>query len=320
MEMVFDSGDFPARDALAAWAEITSDAVMPTSFQMVDTDVFRGRLSTMPLGAVQVSAMAYSSYLARRTPKLIRASDPEILAFSLMNSGPHVMEQNRNRAALQPGQLVLVESSHPFETCADGGNTLIQFPRALLPLPARHVDRIICRALPGDQGIGRLLTAFLTHVTGDGTDYTPQDAARLGTVGLDLVAATLAHYLDREGDVPSGSRQRVLYLRITAFIHHHLGDPELTPAVIAAVHHVSIRYLHRLFQDRGTTVMSFIRTQRLDRCRHDLANPGLARLPVQAIAARWGFTHPADFSRAFRGAYGTSPSEYRRLAAQCAPG
>ncbi|MFF5668458.1 helix-turn-helix domain-containing protein [Streptomyces griseofuscus] len=311
MEKVFDSNDFPARDALSAWAEATADAVMPTSFKLIGTDVFQGWVSTMPLGAVQVSAMAYSSYLTRRTTKLIRASDPEILAFGVTSSGPHVIEQNRNRAAVRPGDLLLFESSRPFETYADGGCILMQFPRTLFPLAPRHINQLICRPLPGDQGMGRLLTGFLTHLAEDSTSYTPHDAVRLGTVGLDLVTATLAHIMEREGDIPSDARQRVLYMRITSFIERHLGDTALTAGEIAGAHHISVRSLHRLFQQHGVTVRSWVRSQRLERCRRDLADPLKRHMPIQAIAARWGFPHPADFTRAFRALHGITPSDYR---------
>ncbi|MFF5857623.1 hypothetical protein ACFY8B_18625 [Streptomyces sp. NPDC012751] len=87
---------------------------------------------------------------------MIRVSDPEIFAFGVTGSGSHVIEQNRHRAAVRPGELLFFESSRPFETHADGECILIQFPRTLLPLPDRHVTRLICRALPGDRGMGRL--------------------------------------------------------------------------------------------------------------------------------------------------------------------
>ncbi|MFF5443197.1 helix-turn-helix domain-containing protein [Streptomyces achromogenes] len=314
MEKIFDSNDFPARDALSAWEKATADAVMPTSFKLIGTNYFRGWVSTMPLGAVQISRMAYSSYLTRRTPKLIRTSDPEILVSCVTNSGPHVIEQKRNHATLRPGEIVFLESSCPFETYADGGNMLIHFPRALLPLPNRYVDRLICRALPGNQGMGRLLADFLTRLTEDSTTYTPHDAARLGTIALDLVTATLAHFLERERDIPSESRQRVLYAQITSFIEHHLGDTSLTAGEVAAAHHISVRSLHRLFQQHGVTVRSWIRGQRLEHCRRDLADPLKRHVPIHAIAARWGFAQPADFTRAFRALHGITPSDYRNQA------
>ncbi|MFK4122945.1 helix-turn-helix domain-containing protein [Streptomyces longwoodensis] len=311
MKKVFDSNDFPARDALSAWKKATADAVMPTSFKLVGDNFFRGSVSTMSLGAAQVSAMAYSSYLTSRTPKLIRVSDPEIIVCCVTNCGSHMVEQNGKRTTPRPGELVFLESSHPFDSYADGGNILIHFPRALLPLPARHISQLICRALPGDQGMGRLLTAFLTHLTEDGPGHTPQDAARLGNVSLDLVTAAMAHFLERESDIPPESRQRVLYTQILSFIERHLCDSSLTASEVAAAHHMSVRSLHRLFQQHGVTVRSWMRSQRLERCRRDLADPLKRHTPIQAIGTRWGFPRPADFTRAFRAVHGITPSDYR---------
>ncbi|WBB82533.1 helix-turn-helix domain-containing protein [Micromonospora sp. WMMD882] len=83
---------------------------------------------------------------------------------------------------------------------------------------------------------------------------------------------------------------------------------------MAAAHAVSPRYLHGLFEQQGLTVAGWIRRSRLERCRHDLADPRQRRRTVQAIAARWGFTSDAHFSRLFRAAYGVTPGEYRRQA------
>ncbi|WP_143673424.1 helix-turn-helix domain-containing protein, partial [Streptomyces griseiscabiei] len=48
--------------------------------------------------------------------------------------------------------------------------------------------------------------------------------------------------------------------------------------------------------------------------RRDLADPGLSTTPIHTIAARWGLVRASDFTRAFRGAYGVSPTEYRERA------
>nr|WP_316728251.1 helix-turn-helix transcriptional regulator [Streptomyces sp. 11x1] len=83
--------------------------------------------------------------------------------------------------------------------------------------------------------------------------------------------------------------------------------------MIAAAHHISLSYLHRLFQQDspGETVAAWIRAQRLEGARRDLADPALAATPVHTIAARWGMPRPSDFTRAFRWAYGVSPTGYR---------
>jgi AraC-like DNA-binding protein len=84
------------------------------------------------------------------------------------------------------------------------------------------------------------------------------------------------------------------------------------PATIAAAHHIWVSHLHRLFGPRGTTVAAWIRRQRLERARRDLADPALRNVPVHRIAARWGFKGHSSFTRAFRAAYDTAPQDYRR--------
>jgi hypothetical protein len=46
----------------------------------------------------------------------------------------------------------------------------------------------------------------------------------------------------------------MLLTRIYAFIQQHLGDPELSPGAVAAAHHISVSYLHKLFHAEGATV------------------------------------------------------------------
>ncbi|MEO3816736.1 helix-turn-helix transcriptional regulator [Plantactinospora sp. B24E8] len=141
------------------------------------------------------------------------------------------------------------------------------------------------------------------------------DGPRLEVVLVDLASALFAHVLDAEPALRPDAHRRTLVLRIRSFVQHHLGDPRLTPGSIAAAHHISTSYLHRLFQeDDDLTVSAWIRQQRLERPRRDLADPVFGTEPVSRIAARWGFTHAATFSRALRDAYGLPPRDYRDVA------
>ncbi|MFI0765518.1 helix-turn-helix domain-containing protein [Streptomyces melanosporofaciens] len=57
--------------------------------------------------------------------------------------------------------------------------------------------------------------------------------------------------------------------------------------------------------------MSWIREQLLEHARRDLTDPALRDRPVGEIAHRWGFTHHATFTGAFRARYRMTPTEYR---------
>ncbi|WP_323136387.1 helix-turn-helix domain-containing protein [Streptomyces sp. NBC_01446] len=52
----------------------------------------------------------------------------------------------------------------------------------------------------------------------------------------------------------------------------------------------------------------------MEAARSDLVDPAPRSSPVNAVAARRGFPRGAGFSRAFRTAYGITPSEYRSRA------
>jgi AraC-like DNA-binding protein len=146
--------------------------------------------------------------------------------------------------------------------------------------------------------------------------YPPASASRLCTVMMDLVTAAVAERAGQIEAQPIESRERTLLLRIHAFIEEHLGEPDLSPPAVAAAHHISVRYLYRLFEAQDTSVAAWIRQRRLERCRRDLADPALVTVPVGSVAARWGVPDAAHFSRLFRQAYGLPPAEYRRVCAR----
>ncbi|WP_158562896.1 helix-turn-helix domain-containing protein [Marinitenerispora sediminis] len=191
-------------------------------------------------------------------------------------------------------------------------------PGSALSLPPHHVERALGRRLSGRDGIGALLAGFVTRLLAEPAPVRPNDGVRLGTALLDLVSALFAHALEADLAPPVDERRHALLQRVRAFIGNRLHDPRLSPGSIAAAHHVSTSYLHRLFNEQNTTVAAWIRDQRLDHARRDLADPALDGTPIHRIASRWGFTHPAAFSRAFRAAYGLAPRDFRQRGRQAA--
>jgi AraC-like DNA-binding protein len=62
------------------------------------------------------------------------------------------------------------------------------------------------------------------------------------------------------------TRQEALVRQVRTFVLDHLHEPGLSPAVIAAAHRISVRYLHHLFHESGESVGAFIRSRRLRNC------------------------------------------------------
>ena len=74
-----------------------------------------------------------------------------------------------------------------------------------------------------------------------------------------------------------------------------------------------MRQLHRLFAGEEETVARYVVRRRLERARAELAGRGARELPLAAVARRCGFTDPSVFGRAFRAAYGMTPSRWQSL-------
>lgn len=318
---VFHSADLPPAERLDRFDAAQTDSASPMRVRSAAGDDFRATARELDLAAVNVLELTCSPLEVWRTPELIRRADPEHYGLIFALRGGLGVRQVRREAALGAGDFAVLDSSRPsrIHIAASGGTaTLVctYVPRALLPLPADRTDRLLGRPLPGGRGIGRLLTQFLTGLTTDAGAYRSADVARLSGIALDLLTATFAHHLGDDQLVPAESLGRTQLLRVQTFAQRHLREPQLTPARIAAAHHISVSHLHRLFQRDGTTVAAWIRGQRLERARRDLTDPALRAEPVHRIAARWGFNDHATFTRAFCAAYGVPPRDYR----QGAPG
>lgn len=216
--------------------------------------------------------------------------------------------------ALEIGPVSVAELTLSPSVVRRVGDVCVRLPQALLPLPRGRTEALLGRRFPCRDGVGVLLTRFLARLTRDTGTFQPYDGPRLGTVLCDLVAALFTRALEAGPAPAPDPHRRALVSRVVAFVQRHLSDPELTPTAVAAAHGISLSHLHRLFQDGGETVGAFIRRQRLERARFDLADPAQGDTPVHAIAARWGFPRATDFARAFRAAYGIPPTDYRRYA------
>jgi AraC-like DNA-binding protein len=313
--------EMPAADRLDFVQEMTAATWVPMECRAMYRTDYEGEFRASGLGAMQVVVMDIMPITVRRTPVLISQVDPDMLKMVLVRGGNScVVDQGDRQAHLRAGEFAVYDTRRPYEVaCGVDGEQPMQmmtfmFPPSMMPLPRNRLSGLTATRFPATAGLGDLTSQFLLQLARNIDHYSPADAARLSAAALEVLATRLAHELDVDDWGTPESRRHTLLTTVQAFIHQHLGDPDLSPAAIAAAHHVSLRSLHQLFHDEGLTVSGWIRRRRLEGCRRDLSDPALAARPVAAIASRWGFASAADFSRVFRAVHGLPPSEYRRCA------
>jgi AraC-like DNA-binding protein len=254
---------------------------------------------------------------ADRTRHHIQLMEADLVKVDVVAQGEVDIEQDGRQARLHAGDYAFVDLARPAHwTNSSSVRVLaIAFPRQLLPLRADDTTKLTAVGLNADDGPGALFSSTARQLARHLDHFDVASGVRVGTATLDLLTVALAGRLDRGGGLPPDVPQRVLIVRMRAFIEDQLADSDLTPSAIARAHHVSLRYLYKLFEGEQKSVAGLIKERRLERCRRDLLDPSLRHLPVSAIAARWGMPNAAHFSHAFRAAYGMAPVEYRRLVA-----
>ncbi|MBL1102014.1 helix-turn-helix domain-containing protein [Streptomyces coffeae] len=311
---VFRTGEVDPAGRFDCWRDLMSKTLCPLDMNSEHAAQFQAEARLLELGPVSVYPTIVEPMSWRRTPRLIQQSDPECYYLTFPITGSLGITQAGREAVHGPREMYVVDTSQPFQCVTSVALHAVglEVPRKLVSLRKERADVLLTRRLPGDDGYGILLAQLLEQLANDTGLYGPADGPRLGSIIVDLLSSLLAHTLDRETSLPMETRQRTLVLRIRAFIEDNLDDPELTPRCVADAHHISLSYLHRLFQREEETLAAWIRRRRLERVRCDLTDPALSGIPIYSLATRWGFPGGADFSRIFRRTYGVTPREFRQ--------
>jgi AraC-like DNA-binding protein len=320
MSTLIQMDHVPVADRIDFFRDMTATVWVPMECLPQSGADYRAQFRASGLGPMQVVVMEVMPTTVRRTPQLISQADPDMLKMLLVcGGGASAVAQGGQQARLRPGEFALYNTRRPYEVICGVDDEPTQlltfmFPPSLLPLSPSRLRDLTAVRISATSGVGELTSQFLVQLARNIDSYSPADAARLSTAALEILAARLAHELDNRDWGTPEARRHALLTAVKGFIQQHLGDPELTPAAIAAAHHMSLRSLHQLFHEEGLTVAGWIRRRRLECCRRDLSDPELDARPVAAIAAKWGFSSASDFSRAFRAGHGLPPAEYRRSA------
>lgn len=246
----------------------------------------------------------------RRLPQQIRQDDETYIGVQITKSGRECFRSGDEALWVGPGDLVIWTSDQPTEFTVTE-----RLHKVSLILPWSELRERLPRGgsfhgsvLDSRSGIGAVLYSHIDALSRQLDVLGGGDLPAVRRATLELLTAALS--CDVDAAPQPLSRQ---YLRrLQDYVLDHLQDEGLSPTSIAQAHHISPRYLHLLFAQTGQSVSSYIRQQRLERCRETLANPAHRERSVAEIAYQWGFSDPAHFSRIYKRQFGRTPGEQRR--------
>ncbi|MCP9981776.1 hypothetical protein [Actinomadura madurae] len=247
---------------------------------------FSARLLLGTLGPVHVAEIAAPAGECRRGPELIARTRHDLYNIHVLVAGRVTVEQAGRTARLEPGDIVPLDSWRPLRCVTEGSRHIaVAFPAAMLPVPMECAERFAAVRFPGDRGVAGLLSAFVRGLPRHLDDTEVAGSGRLGARIVELLATVLDEWDAADPDPP-------LLRRIHAHIDERLADPGLSPASIAAAHHISVRYLHKLFEAERVTVAECVRRRPAGPVPPRPARPRAARPPGQRDRRPLGLHRP----------------------------
>jgi AraC family transcriptional regulator, positive regulator of tynA and feaB len=262
-----------------------------------------------PFSVLGFSAMdiACNENRIERTQRDIRLDGMDLYGAVIQVAGRSAVIHNDQTVQLAEGDVVLVDKARPASYVAHSKGAhwlcLLLPRRPLISHLGFEPQGGTCkrRGTPA----GHLLSEFVrSALQREEAPFSPADSYMQLAI-YDLVGALL---------VPrswSGSRPTdKLFARIQSIIRDRLADPGLDPHAIAADAGISLRYVHKLFTERGSSCLEFVYSLRLDRAAHLLSRRSGKAQPLTEIAYVCGFRNYSHFARKFRHRFGYSPGSH----------
>ena len=296
------------------FANLVRTAVMPLAVTSSHSGAFVGRLRSAQRGRVLCYEVTAPEHTLERTQALIQECETgEFYKIILMLRGESLVMQDSRESVLREGDLTIFDTTRPYSMLSseEARTAVVMFPRAMIALSPELVNQLTAVRFDRSQGLAAGVSPFISHLVLNLDQFARPSGSRLPHNIVDLLGTMLVSELDLTPE--AASRGGDLLRQIMGHIEERLSDPGLTLGSIAGAHYISARYLQVLFQRSGSTVSSWVRERRLERCYRDLGDPSLANESVAALAAKWGFFEASHFSRSFKRQFGISPRERRSL-------
>lgn len=313
------STTLPAHRQFEAWREVIVDAHLSWDIPRIACEHFPAGMRQHRLDGVRLTdCTAPIRVRGTRGRHQMAHDDEAYLTVVMIAEGSETLRfGDDTELHLTQGMFTLWDSTRPmaFATGEHLRQMSLLVPQDMLLRRMPRVRDFIGRPMGGQHGMGGLfLDHFQTLMRRFG-ELAPASREPVLDTTMDLLGLCLGE----QAALPAPRLRQLMREQVQRHIDRHLADPGLGVVSLAAAFRMSERNLHKLFEGSGSTLSAYIRDRRLAMCKRDLASRALMSRHIAEIARHWGFTDPGHFSKAFRSAYGMSPTELRLQAETIRP-
>jgi AraC family transcriptional regulator, positive regulator of tynA and feaB len=305
----FSTKKLPSASTLRAWHDYMEKVYYRVDVKVQNTESVRGELEDLKLGEIGISRFSADQQRVFR-PKAAAAVDHcDNYVFIFPRSEKMYFQQRGKSGLILPGSVVILRSSEWYEaSCPDNFlNVTIKVPTALLDQQVRAIDDLCATVGVGNPALVRIVSDMADELVSSHGELQAQSAPKLSECLTSLIAVMLDGDADEPSPQSSASAEES-FRRICAYLRSHLGNADLNPLSVARSQSMSLRYLHRLFQLRGTTFGRWLIDERLAAARR-LMEGGAGIGTIYDVALRCGFVSQAHFSTRYHEKFRERPRD-----------
>ncbi|NDH40870.1 MAG: helix-turn-helix domain-containing protein [Gammaproteobacteria bacterium] len=291
----YEAWDDKLNATYGSWASL-----LPKSRQ------FTAEMSSVHLGLLSIHECICDPCSGKRKAWNINQDD-DFFAIQLVQRGTERVTFDGMDFDLKSGDIFVWDSTRPMTF-----DVMERLHKVSLVLPLERLRHwlptqwhSLPRKLSNGTTHGMLLSSLISGIN---KGANPRDSINDSAILETVVAALVSGVSTETSDVTLKDAQ---LKRVEDFISRQLQSPELSPTKVAEACKISVRYLHWLFRQRGTTLMNYIVEQRLLRCQRDLLNVSMKSRSISEICYGAGFSNPAHFSRRYKQFFAESPTDTR---------
>lgn len=306
--------ELPPRERAPQWREWIGKQFSGLDSDVYGDAIFDGQIRSTKAGDLTLTELTANRHRVYKPADAAKRSEESLLKIVAPWEGFACVQQHGRSALVRPGQWTVYDTTSPYVITNPSRvhHLIVMLPRADLASHGLAIDDLLSRPLSASSVVAgqalRLMRETIRRVE-------PLDNESATTAATALTQCIHDALLELSDTVSGGTQRTVLRQRICSYVASHLGDPDLSAAVIAAELHCSKRHLHNAFGGGEDTLFRYILRQRLEACMNDLrpapsAGAGNAKVTVTDVALKWGFNNLSHFSREFRSYAGVSPRAY----------
>jgi AraC-like DNA-binding protein len=248
-------------------------------------------------------------YRFERTRRATHVADTDCYRAFFQLAGRSAVTQNEHAVQLAVGDVGLLDGAWPATRISENGAQWLSIyvPRQSI-ISHLGFEPQGCLRGSGETLAARVLWQLVLEGIEGGETQAARSGPHLRLALYDLVCALFA-----PSEPSLGSRHSdKLFKCIRGIIKDGFADPDFGPHEVAAEAGISLRYLQKLFTERGSTCSEFIYSLRLDHAAR-LANRRASlgtNQPLSEIAYACGFRDYTHFARKFRHRFGHTPGAH----------